>query len=391
MACKRTAQSEKLLPIPHSQHRRKKKRKSGLTFNCLPFECQLHIFSFLSSSEKCEAALTCKLWADMLRAPSLWMNADFTELLCCKSGRIFRHSNRQLSLERTPTSSANLIHSCPIPCHNLTRRVETYVKFLSKGNAQLKLLSFEFDLMEDREQWLHQILQLLTGANSAGLEKVFGRWAFTPHFQWRSVSLSLFDKQIRVSSFHKLLKKLVETSPSVQHFRIQFDWSMTSVELLCKFQKIHTLELSKYWVFVTTPQSSIDALLDGLPNLKRLRLEMVTPFQHGTPHLMYTIRSSTLEELDLRRSSGFFLLSVNLPKLRSFAAHREYWAGPVLSRKYLKIPCLHRVLRDGAPNLSFYNGYPLNKHWRETTTIMLEEELKSSCYCHRHKKGDLFF
>ncbi|PIK59030.1 hypothetical protein BSL78_04057 [Apostichopus japonicus] len=386
MACKRAQHERDNVKSPVTQ-RCKKKQRTILTFDHLPLECRLHIFSFLSSQDKCDASTTCKLWAEILRTPCLWQNANFVPLLCCESRY---HIYKQQTLERPSAVRTISFNSCSTLCKNLKTRVETYVNFLSKGNAQLKLLSFEFDLIEDSEQWLCQILQLLTGANCTGMEKVFGRWAFTPHCQGRSVSPSLDNKYSRVLSFHKFLWKLFEVSPCIQHFRIQFDWSMNSVKLLCKFQRIHTLELSKYWVFVTIPQSSIDALLEGLPNLKRLCIEMVTPFQRGTSHLLYTLRSSTLEELDIQRSSGFFLLSVNLPNLRSFVNHREYWAGPVLSWHHLNIPCLHTVLRDGAKNLQFYNGYPLNKHWREHTTILLEAELKSSCYCPRHKKGDLF-
>lgn len=388
---KRTKDDLDHMTPPELQNgKRFKGKHKSLNFNSLPLECQLHVFSYLTVRDKCQASCTCKTWRDILCSPNLWTVADFTHLMCCElDGLAEKVSFGRIRENETPLPVRN--HTCcPTSSESFTSKVSQFVNFLCDRNAQLKILSFEFDLFEEKEMWLYQMNKLLKATNSVGLTKVFGRWSFTPHFMIKYYRSSLDDKHTRVGSFQKLLKTLHETSPYVQHFRIQFDWSMTSVELLCKFQQIHTLELSKYWVFVRTLQSAVDALLDGLPNLKRLHLEMISPFQLGSSHQLYTLRSATLEELDIRRSPGFFLLSVNLPKLRCFSSQRETWAGPVLSRDYLNIPCLHTILMDGAHNLANFNGFPLGSDWRTRICAVFEQKLKSSCYCPKHKKGNLF-
>ena len=48
------------------------------------------------------------------------------------------------------------------------------------------------------------------------------------------------------------------------------------------------------------------------------------------------------------------------------------------------LPCLHRVLSDGVPNLEELNGHKLPAGWRQRVDDEIELLLKSVCPCELH-------
>ncbi|XP_022104369.1 uncharacterized protein LOC110986644 isoform X2 [Acanthaster planci] len=291
------------------------KRDDVFPFGDLPEECRLKILSYLTDKEKCTAALVCTSWTNLIRTPCLWTKANFVDLL-------YRQKNKPFPIP-SPT----------LECQVLKERVKNFVFHLVSRRALLRELKFEFDLHEGDEIWLKLVVYLLQMTHAQELHTIQFNWTYTPHVPWFLSGAAVDAKESRVTSFHKLLMVLKDTSRGVQGFTMPFDWSPYSVTLLCQFKCITTLELSKYWVFHGLPQRLLNKLLQELPKLRRFKLEVAVPFRDSESYPQYTMSSGTLEELDIAACSGFFLWSVTLPNLRHFWESRTAWSGPILPRK----------------------------------------------------------
>ncbi|XP_038070201.1 uncharacterized protein LOC119739361 [Patiria miniata] len=352
---------------------RDQKQDDIFPFGELPNECKVKILAYLTDKEKCTAALVCTSWTDLIRTPCLWTKADFVELL-------YHQKSRHIP-----------IPSPALECQVLKEKVKNFVFHLVSRQALLRELLFEFDLHEGDEIWLKLLVYLLQMTHAQELHTIQCNWTYTPHIPWFLSGAAVDAKESRVTSFHKLLMILQESSPGIQGFTMPFDWSPCSISLLCRFKSITTLELSKYWVFHGLPQRLLNRLLQELPKLRRFKLEVAVPFRDSELYPQYTMSSETLEELDIAACSGFFLWSVTLPNLKRFCDARTAWTGPILPRKALKIQCLYNVVRNGAPKLNIFNTSPLREGWRESCPSELEDVLRATCYCERHKSSPLIF
>ena len=347
---------------------------SKFPFQNLPTECKVKIFSYLSDVDKCQCACVCQIWAQLMRTPRLWTHADFKTLF------VTVDKNGKETIARPSASEYQ----------RMKTKIRDYVYHLVSRKAFLKSLIFSFDLQEGDEIWLKLLIHCLRETNSRELCRIVFNWVHTPHPYMFSDSTS-HTKSSRILCFHKFLLALHEACPNVDFFAMPFDWSPLSLHLLSQFQNIKSLELYKYWVFRGTSQSAINKLLDNFPNLERLKMEVAVKVKESETYPQYTVCSKSLKELDIRESNGFFLWSVTLPQLQVFHVSRGRWSGPMIDRDYLKIPCLYAVLHDGAPNLRRYNDCVLHSDWRVICGPELEQALRTSCFCKKHKRGALIY
>ncbi len=348
--------------------------EAGFPFQSLPTECLLKVFSFLTDVEKCQCARVCKVWAQLVRTPHLWVKADFKKLF-------FTMEKNGVETIARPSASEY---------QRMKSKIRNYVFHLVSRRALLKSLTFSFDLQEGEEIWLKLLIHCLHETNSRELGRVVFNWVHTPHPYMFSDSAS-HTKSSRILSFHKFLTALHHACPNIKSFAMPFDWSPLSLHLLGLFQNVKYLELYKYWVFRGTSQSAINKLLDQFPNLEKLKMDVAVKVKECESYPQYTISSKSLKELDIRDSNGFFLWSVTLPQLLSFQVNRACWSGPMIDRDHLKIPCLYTVLHDGAPRLQMYNEYKLDEDWRVLCNPELEQALKATCFCKKHKRGALIY
>eukprot|EP00057_Strongylocentrotus_purpuratus_P005762 XP_003731716.1 PREDICTED: uncharacterized protein LOC100893183 [Strongylocentrotus purpuratus] len=226
--------------------------------------------------------------------------------------------------------------------------------------------------------------------NSHELKVVHAEWTTSPEFMPFQAE-EMTWKSDRVKSFLCLLTTLSEMCPAIEEIHTPFDWSFSSVKALSTFKQLHTLELDKYWVFAVLREENLNYLLESLPRLKRFKLSVSVPLIGMLSFPQYIMSSESLEVLDISNSTCFFLRSVHLPALTSIATARNRWTGPLLSRDALSVPCLYNILKTGAPSLAIYNQCIVREDWRSRVTPVFEDALKSSCYCSRHKRGNLLY
>ncbi|XP_054748434.2 uncharacterized protein LOC129254013 [Lytechinus pictus] len=340
----------------------------GALFSRLPLECKVRIFSFLSDTDKCEAAKVCSEWAGVMRTPRLWQVADFTFALA------------QGHLPKDKCEAIKCIKD----------RATNYIyHFVSRG-ALLRHLFFQLDIIEGEEIWLKFLIYLLKMTNSHELKVVHAEWTASPEFMpFQAPEITW--KSDRVKSFLCLLMTLGEMCPSIEEIHTPFDWSFSSVKSLSTFKQLHTLELDKYWVFSVLREENLNYLLESLPCLKRLKLSVSVPLIGMMSFPQYIMRSESLEVLDISNSTCFFLRSVHLPALTSLSTSRNRWTGPFLSREALRVHCLYNILKTGAPRLTVFNQCIVGDDWRSRVTQEFEDALKSSCYCSSHKRGSFLF
>lgn len=354
--------------------RLRKRCESEFPIQNLPTECQIKIFSFLPDEDKCRCAGLCRSWAELMRTPRLWTDANF----------------KYLFLSTLANGAHALAKPSPQEYQRMKTKIRDYVYHLVSRKAFLKRITFAFDLQEGDEIWLKLLIHCLHETNSRELASVTFNWIHTPHPYMFSDSAS-HTKSSRVLVFNKFMTALHHACPNVTSFAMPFDWSPLSLHLLSQFTNVTNLELYKYWVFRGTTQSAIDKLLNIFPNLTRLKMDVAVKNRQFESYPLYTIRSVSLQEVDIRDSNGFFLWSVNLPQLQVFHASRSSWCGPMIDRDHLRIPCLYDVLHSGAPNLQKFNDIVLGHDWRVDCGPDLERAFKASCFCKKHKRGALIY
>ncbi|XP_077983324.1 uncharacterized protein LOC144438164 [Glandiceps talaboti] len=349
-------------------------------FESLPTECQLCVFSLLNAVEKARITTVCKNWYELLSTPRLWTNADFSILAPCRCNS---HSYRK------PVSTCEQCASLS-DYARFKKRAYRFVDYLVARKAVVKMLQFQFDLQEENGMWLKLILDAIKLTNVRELSVVDCSWTITrekPTFLYASEDFVEGQKNVRMMGFQKILMTLLQLSPKIQAFRFEFDWSEKSVELLTSFVHIRQLELYRFWVYRGMPQSGVNTLLSKIKKLVSLKLEVWIPYNSDGFHPHYHLKSPSLKYLDIATCKGFFLGSVNFPKLQVLIVARLPWTGPLLPASALEIPCLYDVLSEGAPQLEKINDHVLHQDWRVTCYPELDTQLKHTCYCNKHKRG----
>lgn len=356
-----------------SKYLGRKESTSRLTFDHLPQVCKLSIFCHLSAKEKAVASQVCNDWNQLMKSPMLWSHVDFTELTLCSSTD----------------------HHCTDQCYKAyQKRVIHYHQFLMEVRPVVKHFRFAFDIGDYRDCWLELMQSFLQVSRCSDLQTASLNWKQTlmkpvrpDNITWCTNDYNevIHRHRHRQRLFVKFFDLFTASSPNVMNLVMPFDWSERSIQALCRLQNIRTLVLAKYFVYQTLDQSSLDQLIQALPLLTHLTLEVWTP--SGSGLLFYTMISSSLEHLDISKCRGFYLESVSLPRLRLLKASRHPWNGPLVTADSLRVPCIHRVLSSGAPSLAQLNDHRLESDWgdEETVSEPLDCLLKTICSCSMHR------
>ncbi|XP_033122262.1 uncharacterized protein LOC117121236, partial [Anneissia japonica] len=336
-----------------------KKRRRILQFQNLPVICQIHVFTFLNDFEKCQASMVCLTWARLIRSPSLWTKADFTQIGLLRVN--FRHlcSQTMLDFQFTSEDSIN---------NHLEEMSERYIKSLINRKAALHVLKFKFDIIEKEESWLKLLEICLTKTVSKGLRMLECDWsqtvfckAYCRAMTWYHLKPRKHLKRERIACFQRFLKVLHSTSPNILTISCPFDWSPSSVGHIVRFECLKELKLARYWALRGMQQEELTTLLQTLLHLERLTIEVWIPIQHNQHH--FKIVSKSLKYLDIRKCNGFYLSDLDLPNLEVLREVKCY-VGPLIMSESLKVRCLLDVLRAGAPKLNTLNDLKLLPIWK---------------------------
>ncbi|XP_061165390.1 uncharacterized protein LOC133174303 isoform X2 [Saccostrea echinata] len=343
----------------------------------LPLDCKLKILSYLSSFEKGQSMRVCKNWYQLLQTPSLWSNVvmwDFP-LTCVPSARGNLHS--------------------PGDCYSCyKRRVQGFAGFLIKIQPLIRRFEFKFDIGQVKDGFLAMFRSLMCYVSFREVKYMLFNWKDTParpfwleeFTQCKCREDVLYSNRCRTRKYIAFFEELANYLTKIETLILPFDWScMKNIENVTRLKTLKTLVLEKSSVFQSIQQSRLDKLLSGLPVLRQLMLEIWTP--SGVGMMKYDLSSESLEFLDVSQSRGFYLRSLNMPRLKRFRVARHPWNGPVVCPTRLNMPCLYDVLRHGTPNLMKLNEHYLEDDWKDACYPRLEEVFKSVCSCRRHKTG----
>uniref|UniRef100_A0A672I1E3 Si:dkey-12e7.1 n=1 Tax=Salarias fasciatus TaxID=181472 RepID=A0A672I1E3_SALFA len=338
-------------------------------FERLPAECRLHVLSFLDEEDKCRCALVCLSWSRLVRSRRLWREADYRRRPGPPARRGLLVSGGEFRRWRT--------------------WVRRYTRHLVWRRAGLRRLRASFDLADRRHGWAALLGRLLDSVHCRDLRVLDLDWTFT---LLEPLDLSHQDritKVDQVSSFQALLSRLTRTCPRISQVVLPFDWSVRSVSLLTRFQRLRVLELRSFWVFRGVAPAALQTLAAALPDLRSLTLQVLVPL--GSLGVTYSLESRSLEFLDVSPSRGLVWSRFRLPALLELRARRAVRGVTLDRRARLRIqsrwPCLDRVLRDGAPRLQVLNGERLSPTWGDRGDQgdgRLGAVLDQCCYCPDH-------
>jgi len=196
----------------------------------------------------------------------------------------------------------------------------------------------------------------------------------------------VYQHRHRQRLFVKFFDLLVSLAPNVRRLTIPFDWSERSVRTLSRLRQLESLTLHQYFWMQSVDPYFVEQVVAAAPLLRTLSLEVWSPSGNGLQS--YTIRSPTLEHLDVSQCRGFYLGDVSLPQLKSIVVSRQPMSGPLSDSSPHPLACLLHVLSTGAPSLDTLNGFQLPSGWSTDSCVenqALESLLNNVCACDIHK------
>jgi hypothetical protein len=340
------------------------------SFSDLPAELKLRIFSLLSATERGIAARVCREWRALMRVSTLWAVIDTSQLPVC-----------------------TIVHSHGSSCRTAQRhRACQFLMHVGDTRAVVRRLCLAGDICD--AEW--------RGTLESFFSMVRLHELTTAQLEWASDEPSdnaEANERARRAQRHfvGVFETFTQVAPKLSTLILPFDWSDRSVQLLLNLSHIHTLVLEKYFTYQCLTQSSLDAILAHLRNLRRLHLEVWIASGNGS--VAFSISSPTLEFLDLSQCRGFDVAYVDLPRLSVIKLSRVYpWHGSLIVRGDLAgmdicHPCVREVLACGALNLRVINEHKVNPQWSDFSSTYSELELVLSAVCscakHRAESWDL--
>ncbi len=377
---KRFKKSDSLEDRRHSARLVKKNYK--LPFNQLPHVAKLHIFSFLTLKERGAAALVCEEWAQLMRSPRLWCDIDFT-VFDAPIQKLKHGPQQKIFQFRWFTSCTEY--------NDYRQRILMFLDFLKKMKPRLEFLRFAYDIAHPKDEWLQVLLTFLSDAQCQDLVTADIDWTNTPvRPPCADIFCCLFNKVrvlytlhvSRIKKFHVLLDRLSKVAVNLSNVTIPFDFSPRSVLLLSRFKELRILRLKKHVLVKPLDQYMVDTLLESLPNLQQLELQICMPAYSSQQ--LYRISHKYLQVLDVTMCQGFFINSMDLPELHTICIGRMPWKGPLVVRENNKIPCLYEILKVGAPKLAQVNKHRVQAYWVEYMYEELDSALERLCPCKDH-------
>jgi len=338
--------------------------ESKLNFSELPPEVKLRVFALLSATERGVAALVCREWRALMRVPTLWSDIDTTTLPVCP-----------LTHQHTG--------AC---CAAQNRRCCLFLDHVASARAVIRRLCISGDI--SNVDWRATLQSFLINVRLHELSSA--------HIDWAANGAGDFgEKNERARRAQRLFVGMFDTftrvAPKVTTLILPFDWSERSVHMLLRLSHLNTLVLNKYFTYQCLSQSLLNQILDGLPLLRRLRLEVWIASGNGA--VSFSVSSQQLEFLDLSQCRGLDLERVYLPRLTVIKLNRLYpWHGSLMLRNPLSNPdhcrpCIREVLASGAPRLRLVNEHILRPEWSDLSGSYDELNLVigavCSCPCHR--------
>jgi len=196
----------------------------------------------------------------------------------------------------------------------------------------------------------------------------------------------IFQHRHRQRIFVKFFDFVVATAPNITRLTIPFDWSERSMRAVGRLRRLDTLSLGQYFFMQGVDPLAIEQLVSSVSGLRKLSLEIWSASGYGLQ--LHAISSSSIEHLDLSRSRGVCLGSVNLPRLQALVVSRQPFSGPLVTENAeVVLPCLRHVLVQGTPALKTINGHTLKDNWKSNVANdeQLETILTTVCSCSIHK------
>lgn len=193
----------------------------------------------------------------------------------------------------------------------------------------------------------------------------------------------MYKHRYRQRIFVQFFETISVTAKNLRQLVLPFDWSERSLRALKRLPELRYLSLEKYFLYQPMKQEMLDQLLDCVPHLKQLILEVWTPSSKGLQ--CFRLHAANLHTLDMLQCRGLYLSDARLPKLHTFKMTRNPWSGPLVSPDAGSIPCIYQVLCEGCPSLRLLNEHSLKPEWKDVIYPELQVVLNHICSCHIHK------
>ncbi|KAF6024690.1 hypothetical protein EB796_017012 [Bugula neritina] len=354
-----------------------------ITFDHLPNECILKIFSYLNQLERGRCMFVCWKWYAVAQTPMIWSHINFREFNLCYGHGPNTELPQYLDAEHTAqgVTQVNTKTQCTKSCYGkYITRIERYILFLIDIQPKIKRLEFSFDLLKDG--WVEIIKHLIRHTTVSEIEYVDMDWQDTPvkpqHlFSDSYVRLQdiMYETRRRHRSFTQFLEEFIELIPHVKTLVMPFHWpSVKAAKLVFPSTNLVNLVLKKSTVLQIPSQEVFDEL-SKITDLERLLIEVWMPNVSNDFLASYCIKSRSLKYLDLSQCKNFNIKSVDLPSLEVLIVGRPPTLCSNQRIRQSTVPCLCKVIRRGAPHLRRINCHILE----EMTVNEIDILLKSIC------------
>ncbi|GAB1606049.1 uncharacterized protein LOC115218119 [Argonauta hians] len=339
-------------------------------FERLPALCKQKIFSYLNAVDKGHSAQVCSSWRYLISS-SVWDTIDLSSDIGFGCLPSTKHS-----------VEGKECHQC------YCKRVSDFFKYLNRIQPNIRRLDFYFDIGDINNNSINYLENIQHGLSSSLCKQLRyvrvnwkdsqDRWLDPGHQPDQN---AVYSYRMHLRKFTHFFEHFTTVVPSLTTLILPFDWNQKTILCLAKLRKLESLVLKRVDCSQSIKQSDLD-VFSNLPSLKRLLLEVWLPSGDGL--IPYTLKSKSLENLDISESHGLYVNQVDMPNLKGIRIARHILHGPLKNFNRLNLPCLHSVLSNGAPKLTKINDHYLQANWRQEIYVTLEEVLRAVCSCPIH-------
>ena len=323
----------------------------GAFIDYLPDECLLHIYRNLRHIDLFRCSQVSKRWKRLTREQCLWRDADFSWI-------------PKLTYLHTPKQD----------------KMERYAKHLLNSTSRVGLRSLRYAAWRVLDERTSAILAKLFIAPhiSKSLDSLYLRWVRS----WEDISGDSFEQAFLL--FLALLTVIRDRCPAVTNLSIQLNWTLDSVETMSSMCHLQRLDIDCVPRVHVIQKWQLEKVVSQLINLRYFKL-LVAILPKNVQR--YSLRSESLESLDISYCTNLHLIDLYLPKLRILRARglRYYSTSSSV--------CLFRTLRYGCPALTTLEG---DENLSSNIVLQLQQENMGLddlachkiriCNCREHNK-----
>ena len=303
--------------------------QSGPPMLNVPYNVWVLICNNLDLQSKMNLAFTCKYAYSTVLTCDNWAVMNLTQFGLCK------HLTPECSVVSKCEDFCDRMWMVEKLYEWMRGKIWLFINWWIDQQFKLRKLVFAFNFGTAEDEFAEMIISFVYRVEYCKQVEIFADWKFT-----MNKTLELYQShqessdecnRLRVEYFWRFLQILHQRDAPVTHLTTVFDWSECSIQYISNLNFLTHLALTKLFAMESVSEERVISLLDSLPNLISLNLEVNIDMpvvsnniiQQPLPSQDTCLKHYKLQYLDLTRCRNSLMCYLHMPQLRALRISRS--------------------------------------------------------------------